>query len=85
MFNHSSSTFGLQGRKGIIAPGADADIVIFNPKTEHVLGASTHHMSIDYSVWEGIKVQGQSESVISRGSFVIRDRNLLVSLDTESF
>ena len=69
--------FGLQGRKGIIAPGADADIVIFNPKTEHVLGASTHHMSIDYSVWEGIKVQGQSESVMSRGSFVIRDRNFV--------
>jgi dihydropyrimidinase len=69
--------FGLQGRKGIIAPGADADIVIFNPETEHILGASSHHMAIDHSIWEGIKVQGQSESVISRGSFVIRDRNFV--------
>ena len=69
--------FGLQGRKGIIAPGADADIVIFNPDTEHILSASSHHMALDHSVWEGIKVKGQSESVLSRGSFVIRDRNFV--------
>ena len=69
--------FGLQGRKGIIAPGADADIVIFNPDTEHILGASSHHMALDHSVWEGIKVQGQSESVLSRGSFVIQDRHFV--------
>jgi dihydropyrimidinase len=69
--------FGLQGRKGIIAPGADADIVIYNPSTEHVLGASSHHMAVDNSVWEGMAVNGQAESVISRGSFVIKNREFV--------
>jgi len=69
--------FGLQGRKGIIAPGADADIVIYNPDTEHVLGVSSHHMAVDHSVWEGMTVTGQAESVISRGSFVIKNREFV--------
>ena len=69
--------FGLQGRKGIIAPGADADVVIYNPDTEHVLGATSHHMAVDYSVWEGMAVKGQAESVISRGSFVIKNREFV--------
>ena len=69
--------FGLQGRKGIIAPGADADVVIYNPDTDHVLGATSHHMAVDHSVWEGMAVKGQAESVMSRGSFVINNREFV--------
>ena len=69
--------FGLQGRKGVIAPGADADIVLYDPKAEQELGAASHHMNIDNSVWEGMSVTGQAKSVLSRGSFVIRDRQFV--------
>ena len=77
--------FGLQGRKGIIAPGADADIVIYNPDTEHVLGVSSHHMAVDHSVWEGMSVKGQAETVISRGSFVVRNREFVGSSSHGNF
>ncbi len=63
--------FGLQGRKGVIAPGADADIVVYDPKATHVLGAETHHMNLDHSVWEGVELQGKAETVLSRGSVVV--------------
>jgi dihydropyrimidinase len=65
--------FGLAGRKGIIAPGADADIVIYDPERKHVLSASTHHMNVDYSCYEGIEVQGGSDIVLSRGSVIVED------------
>ncbi len=69
--------FGLQGRKGTIAPGADADIVLYDPTVEHVLGADTHHMHIDHSAWEGIAVTGRTRTVFSRGEPVIVDRELV--------
>jgi dihydropyrimidinase len=69
--------FGLQGRKGVIAPGADADIVIYDPTVTQTLGAGTHHMDIDNSVWEALTITGQAQTVLSRGSFVIRDREFV--------
>jgi dihydropyrimidinase len=66
--------FGLHPRKGVIAPGSDADIVIYDPAVTHTLGVETHHMNIDNSVWEGLTVTGQVRTVLSRGSFVIADR-----------
>jgi dihydropyrimidinase len=63
--------FGLAGRKGVIAPGADADIVIYDPERRHVISASTHHMNVDYSCYEGRQVQGGSDVVISRGTLII--------------
>jgi dihydropyrimidinase len=66
--------FGLQGRKGVIAPGADADVVIYDPTVVQTLGVAGHHMNIDYSVWEGTTVTGQAQTVMSRGSLVIDDR-----------
>ncbi|CAN5703200.1 dihydropyrimidinase [soil metagenome] len=63
--------FGLAGRKGVIAPGADADVVVYDPDRRHVLSAATHHMNVDYSCYEGREVQGGSDIVLSRGQVII--------------
>ncbi|MEU4092375.1 dihydropyrimidinase [Streptomyces sp. NPDC026673] len=66
--------FGLYPRKGTIAPGADADIVIYDPGAEQVMSASTHHMNVDYSAYEGRRITGRVETVLSRGEPVIDGR-----------
>ena len=63
--------FGLYPRKGIIAPGADADIVLYDPRAAQVLSAATHHMNVDYSAYEGFEITGQVRTVLSRGAVVI--------------
>ncbi|GHH85746.1 D-hydantoinase [Streptomyces sulfonofaciens] len=63
--------FGLYGRKGTIAPGADADVVIYDPAAEQVMSAETHHMNVDYSAYEGRRVTGRVETVLSRGEVVV--------------
>ena len=63
--------FGLYPRKGTISPGADADIVIFDPHDRYTMSAGTHHMNVDYSAYEGRQVTGRARTVLSRGSAVI--------------
>jgi dihydropyrimidinase len=63
--------FGLYPRKGTLAIGSDADIVIWNPNAEHVLSAKTHHMRVDYSMFEGWKIKGNARTVISRGQVIV--------------
>src|SRR6267142_2234310 len=63
--------FGLYPRKGTIAVGSDADLVIFDPNHEEVISAKTHHMRVDYSMFEGIKIKGAPKTVFSRGRAVI--------------
>jgi dihydropyrimidinase len=65
--------FGLHPRKGTIAPGADADIVVFNPNVERTLSFKTHHMRVDYSVYEGRTVRGLPEVVMQRGNVLVQD------------
>ena len=65
--------FGLEGRKGVVAPGADADIVVYDPERRHVISAKTHHMNVDYSCYEGRHVQGGSDVVLSRGEVIVED------------
>ncbi|HZR31215.1 MAG TPA: dihydropyrimidinase [Terriglobales bacterium] len=67
--------FGLYPRKGTIAVGSDADLVIFDPKREHTISAKTHHMRVDYSMFEGIKVTGTPTTVLCRGDVVIEDNS----------
>lgn len=72
----AAKTFGLFPRKGTIAVGSDADIVIFDPNREETISinnACTHHMNVDYNAYEGFEVKGFSETVISRGKTIIKD------------
>jgi dihydropyrimidinase len=65
--------FGLYPRKGVVAVGSDADLVIYDPTAEHTISAKTHHMDVDYSCYEGRSVTGRSDIVLSRGEVVVRD------------
>lgn len=70
--------FGLYGRKGVLAPGADADVVVYDPNGHTSIGvAKTHHMNMDYSAWEGYEIDGHVDTVISRGSVVVDDGQFL--------
>ncbi len=69
-----SRMFGLYGRKGVIAPGADADVVVYDPQSTQRLGKDMHHMNMDYSAYEGIEVSGRVDTVLSRGSLVLDGR-----------
>jgi dihydropyrimidinase len=63
--------FGLYPRKGTIAPGSDADIVVYDPAARQTLSAATHHMNVDYSAYEGMEITGRVETVLSRGRVVV--------------
>jgi len=67
----AAKMFGLFPKKGTIAVGSDADIVIFDANREQTLSVKTHHMNVDYSAYEGKKIKGAVDTVLSRGSVVI--------------
>ena len=69
----AAKMFGLFPKKGTIAVGSDADIVIFDPNKDQTIGVNTHHMNVDYSAYEGKKIRGVVETVLSRGKIVIEE------------
>ncbi|HEY0142787.1 MAG TPA: dihydropyrimidinase [Thermoanaerobaculia bacterium] len=69
----AAKIFGLFPRKGTIAVGSDADIVIFDPEEEMTISAKTHHMNVDFSCYEGMTVRGVTKTVLSRGVVVIEE------------
>jgi len=64
--------FGMYPKKGAIAVGSDADLVVYDPNRKRTISAASHHMDVDYSCYEGRTVQGASDVVMSRGSVVVR-------------
>ena len=65
--------FGLYPQKGVIAPGSDADIVVYDPRATTEISVETHHMNLDHSAYEGTKIEGRVDTVLSRGRVVIED------------
>ena len=63
--------FGMYPRKGEIAPGSDADLVLWDPNAVHTISAKTHHMRVDYSMFEGFQVKGDARTVLSRGEVIV--------------
>ncbi len=73
----TAKIFGLYPQKGHLGAGADADVVIYDPEPEWVMSAKNHHMNTDFSPFEGFKIKGKVDSVLCRGSFVIKDGALV--------
>ncbi|MFQ6609632.1 MAG: amidohydrolase family protein, partial [Fidelibacterota bacterium] len=72
----AAKLFGLFPKKGTIAVGSDADLVVFNPDRKETISVNnpcTHHMNVDYNSYEGIEVAGFSETVLSRGKVIIQN------------
>ena len=63
--------FGMYPKKGEIAPGSDADLVIWDSNAAYTISAATHHMKVDYSMFEGFEVRGNVRTVLSRGETVV--------------
>lgn len=81
----AAKIFGLFPKKGTIAVGSDADIVIFDPEKKMTISAKTHHMNVDYSCYEGMEVQGVAETVLSRGKVIVENGKYLGKQGDGSF
>ena len=77
--------FGLFPKKGVIAPGSDADVVVYDPNATHTISAATHHMNVDYSAYEGMEVRGKATTVLSRGAIVIENDSYVGSAGAGRF
>ncbi|MGK3953891.1 dihydropyrimidinase [Microbacterium sp. I2] len=69
--------FGIYGRKGVIQPGADGDVVVYDPNGHTSISAASHHMNMDHSAWEGFEIDGHVDTVVSRGKVIVDDGEYL--------
>jgi dihydropyrimidinase len=76
---NAAKIFGMFPKKGCVAVGSDADLVIFDPNEEHTISSKTHHMNVDYSAYEGWKVKGKIKTVIMRGQIAIDNGEVKIS------
>jgi len=81
----AAKMFGMFPKKGTIAVGSDADIVIFDTEKEHVFTLENQHMNVDYCAYEGKKIKGKVETVLSRGRVVIENGECLVEKGSGEF
>ncbi len=77
--------FGLYPRKGTIAEGTDADIVIFDPTKQHTLSAASHHSKADYNLYEGTTVTGAVDVTMVRGNVVVENGELVAEPGSGQF
>ena len=75
---NAAKIFGMFPRKGCIAVGSDADLVIFDPSKQHTISAKTHHMNVDYSAYEGWPVTGKCKTTILRGQVAVDDGKVTI-------
>jgi dihydropyrimidinase len=76
---NAAKIFNIYPRKGVVAPGADADLVVWDPKRRHRISAATHHQNVDFNIFEGIEVEGANTATIARGKIVYRDGELMAT------
>lgn len=82
---NAAKIFGMYPRKGTLAIGSDADIVIFDPEKQHRISVDTHHMNCDYSAYEGHEVTGKTETVLLRGKVAIENGECLLNAGDGKF
>ncbi len=73
---NTAKIFNLYPRKGVVAPGADADITVWDPQATKTISAKTHHQNIDFNIFEGMKVKGLASHTVSQGKVVWADGDL---------
>jgi len=79
---NAAKLFGLFPRKGTIAPGSDADLVVWDPRVSSTITVETLHQQVDYTPYEGFKQQGQAKQVFLRGKQIVKDGQLQVESPT---
>ena len=81
----AAKTFDLFPRKGTIQPGADADLVVFDPDYRGKISAKTQHVNVDYNVFEGWKIEGRPSIVTVRGQVAVRDGKFIGTIGRGKF
>lgn len=83
--NNAAKIFGMFPKKGTIAIGSDADLILFNPNEKHTISVNSHHMNTDYSAYEGWEVTGKVKTVLLRGKVVIDNNTCLAEKGNGQF
>merc|ERR1719266_1847649 len=75
----AAKIFNIYPQKGVIQPGSDADIVVWDPTKSRTISAETHHHAVDFNIFEGMHVHGVADYVLTNGRLAVDDGQLKVS------